>query len=222
MAGRQTTFAHPTADKILGGMKAHLKEMERKHGIDFVTDWREVHAAETRWAMARCRRRDFAVLDTETTDVSARAEMVEVAVIGPHGKDEYNGMLRPRSRIIAPATNVHGITNSDVSKSPQLPEQHDAIQKALVSQRRLIIYNQSFDLRILEQSAYAHNLPAFKVPAKIDDLMIRFSRWAGIWNPKRSGYKWARLDSGHRAAGDCKACIGLIEKMARVPVTVEW
>lgn len=222
MAGAQSTFAHPTADKILGGMRAHLQAMEKKHGLEFVTDWREVHAAETKWAKARCRLCDFTVLDTETTDTSGSADMVEIAVINPFGREEYNGLLRPKPRIVRGATNVHGITNDDVATAPRLPAERDKIQNALMSRKRLIIYNRPFDIRILEQSAYIHGLSPFKVPKRVDDLMIRFARWSGIWNPKRNGYKWAKLDSGHRAAGDCLACIGLIEKMARVPVSVEW
>lgn len=221
--GKQSILAHPTADALLkkGGMRKHLRAMADKFGVEHATDWAEVHRKETAWARARCRRRDFNVLDTETTGVNIIAEMVECAIIGPHGDEVYDGLLRPTHAIIKKASDVHGITNADVEKAPTLADEYDALQEAITSQPTLLIYNRQFDERILQQSTYANKLPPFRLP-RVDDLMLRFARWAGLWNPQRNGYRWAQLDSGHKAAGDCRACVGLIEKMARRAVTVEW
>lgn len=190
-------------------------------GIDYVQDWRDVHARETCWAQERCDKRDFTVLDTETTGINRVAEMVEVAIIGPNGEGIYDGLLRPRSKIAKKATETHGIKDADVAKAPRLADEWDRIQEALMAHPILIIYNQAFDLRILRQSAFVHRLKSFQVP-ETEDLMIRFARWSGIWNPRQHGYKWSKLESGHRAAGDCRSCVGLMEKMARRDVTVEW
>jgi DNA polymerase-3 subunit epsilon len=221
--GKQSITAHPTADRLLksGGMRQHVRDMVKRFDLDHAHDWRGVHARETAWAERRVQLRDFNVLDTETTGVNRIAEMVELAIIGPMGDVVYDGLIRPKHPIIKKASDTHGITNEHVKNAPTLAEEWDAIQAALMSQPWLIIYNKTFDVRILKQSAFVNKLKPFTVP-RIDDLMLRFARWSGAWNPQRNGYRWAMLDSGHKAAGDCRACVGLIEKMARHPVTVKW
>lgn len=221
--GKQSILAHPTADKLLkpGGMKHHVREMVKRFDLDHAHDWREVHAKETAWARERVRLRDFNVLDTETTGVNRIAEMVELAIIGPNGETVYDGLIRPKHSIARKATETHGITNDDVREAPRLRDEHVDIQEALASQPWLLIYNKGFDERILRQSAFVNKLPPFELP-RVDDLMMRFARWSGSWNAQKYGYRWAMLDSGHKAAGDCRSCVALVEKMARAPVTVEW
>jgi DNA polymerase-3 subunit epsilon len=202
-------------------MKRHVQDSVKRFGLEHVQDWREVHKEETDWARKRIERRDFTIIDTETTGVNRVAEMIELAVVGPNGETVYDGLIRPKREIASGATATHGITEEDVADAPLLSDEWEDIQAALMSQPWLIIYNKPFDTRILKQSAYANSLPAFKLP-KVDDLMPRFARWAGSWNAMRNGYRWASLDAGHRAKGDCLACVALMEKMARVPVTVKW
>lgn len=220
---KNTIFAHPTADKLLkpGGMRHHVREMVKRFNLEHAQDWREVHLKETEWAAERVRKRDFTVLDTETTGVNRVAEMVELSIVNARGEEVYDGFIRPKYRIVRSATATHGITNEKVADAPTLADEWDRIQAALMSEPWLLIYNKQFDERILKQSAFVNHLQPFVLP-RVDDLMLRFARWSGGWNPQRNGYRWAMLDSGHRAKGDCISCIALVEKMARAPVSVTW
>lgn len=220
---KNTIFAHPTADKLLapGGLRHHVREMVKRFDVEHAQDWRDVHAKETQWAAERVRKRDFIVLDTETTGVSRVAEMVELSIVHARGHAVYDGFIRPKYKIIRSATATHGITNEKVADAPVLADEWERIQEALLSEPWLIIYNKQFDERILKQSTFVNKLKPFTLP-RVDDLMLRFARWSGGWNTNKHGYRWAMLDSGHRAMGDCLACVALVEKMARAPVTVTW
>jgi DNA polymerase III epsilon subunit-like protein len=209
--------AHEMATRLLArnGMKKHMDALLEKQGEAYVTDWLAVHKRETRWARARLKRGDFTFLDTETTGRDAAAEITEAAIISRDGSPVFDRLIRPcHASISAAASEVTGITDADVADAPTFADVADEIQRALTSQPRLIIYNASFDTRLLQQSAFASGLAPLSLP-KVDDLMLRFARWVGAWEPKRDGYVWWRLEGGHRAAGDCRAAIRLMERMAR-------
>lgn len=202
-------------------MRKHMAAMLDKFGPQYVEDWLRVHKRETRWAKNRLARADFNFLDTETTEANAVAEITECAIIARDGSPVFDKLIKPTRPISQLASEKTGITDKDVAGAPPFGEVFDDIQAALLSQPRLVIYNAEFDVRVLRQSAFAagRGLPDFP---RIDDLMKRYARWVGAWEGKRDGYVWYKLAGGHRAAGDCRAAIALMEKMARVEVTMPY
>lgn len=70
----------------------------------------------------------------------------------------------------------------------------------------VLIYNADFDIRMLKQTAIAHNTPSFWLGAlRYECAMKRYA----------NGGKWAKLTGGdHTALGDCRATLALLKRMA--------
>lgn len=206
--------AHQVAEQVLaGGMKPHAKALAAKYGIDYVTDWMKLHRAETRWAEDILARGDWAGLDTETTTRHADAEVIEVAIVRPDGT-KWSWLIKPIGKITGSAMATHGITEADLASAPMMKAVHAEIQEALNIHKLILGWNWDFDKRLLNQSCFKAKLPLFKFP-ETDDVLLRFSKWAGVWNEKFNDYVWHILEGGHRAAGDVIKMIDIIKIMAR-------
>ena len=57
-------------------------------------------------------------LDTETTGLGQRDEIVEIAILDPPGKMVIDTLVRPSKPIPQDAVAIHGITNAMVSVAP--------------------------------------------------------------------------------------------------------
>lgn len=225
MAGRTSKrTAHQWADILVTqrGMAVHAKKLADKYGQSYLDDWIGVHMAEARWAARLLRDRQFTCLDTETTSTDRVAEMTEIAIIDGLGMPVCDTLVRPQGKLKETARLLTGITGADLSKAPRLKDVRAEIQAALLHRSVLLIYNAEFDLRVLNQSTFHVGLPEFQLPAKVEDLMLHFSRFVGDWNPRQDDYAWHRLEGGHRAVGDCRAMIALLEKMCRMNPTPGW
>jgi DNA polymerase III subunit epsilon len=98
---------------------------------------------------------DFVVLDTETTGLGYRDEVIEIAVVGPDGATRFASLVRPRSGRIPPgATAVHGITMDHLVDAPSFGEAYDAVLE-VARGRRVVAWNAPFDERMVRQSAVA-------------------------------------------------------------------
>jgi DNA polymerase-3 subunit epsilon len=167
------------------------------------------------WARDLLQRTDWVILDTETTGISAYDEIVQVAILSYNGKPLLDTLVHPTQPIPFDATAIHGITSDDVKDAPLFPEVYGKIEE-IIGGRTIVIYNASFDVRLIRQSLAKHNL----VPGElnldyVDCAMRMYSAWVGEPWPY-GGYKWQKLESGdHTALGDCLATLKLIKKMAR-------
>jgi DNA polymerase III subunit epsilon len=98
---------------------------------------------------------DFVVLDTETTGLGYRDEVIEIGLVGPDGASRFASLIRPRAGRIPPgATAVHGITMDDLEGAPTFAEAYDAVLD-VARDRRVIAWNAPFDERMVRQSAVA-------------------------------------------------------------------
>lgn len=96
---------------------------------------------------------DFLVLDTETTGLGYGAEVIEIGVIGPDGRERLSSLVRPRGgRVPAAVTAIHGITMDDLQGAPTFAEVYDALLE-LARGRRVVAWNAPFDERMVRQSA---------------------------------------------------------------------
>lgn len=162
-------------------------------------------------------------LDTETTGLGLSAEIVDLALIDSNGKTLINTLIKPTVPITCEASKVHHIKDSDVLDAPSFPNILKMLTKLCIH-RRVLIYNASFDMRVLLQSAKAHNrgLPLIGPNC----VMKAYAQFYGDWNNSRSSYKWQTQTNAakqlglelptdlHRAAADAMLCRSIVTAMA--------
>lgn len=174
------------------------------------------------WAKAVAADRSCVFLDTETTGIDGPVGIVDLAVIGHDGTVLINTLVNPEMPIPSGASNVHGIFDHHVRTAPTWRQVH-ADLAALLSGRRVVIYNAEYDTQVIQQCARRCGLPM--PPATYECAMKNYAKWRGDWNDRHNDYRWHKLDiaardmgisaGGHRALGDAEACRGVVFALAR-------
>jgi DNA polymerase III epsilon subunit-like protein len=164
-------------------------------------------------------------LDTETTGMDERAEICDLAVIDFDGTVLFESLIRPAEPIPAETTAVHGITNEMVKDAPCIFRVLDRLDQALRG-RTVLIYNEAFDTRMLEQSIGNHPCGIAPVPGEpkpielwwrpkkgesLADFNARPDHWFcamrayaafyGEWDTYRRSYRWQSLAAAARQCG---------------------
>jgi DNA polymerase III subunit epsilon len=166
-----------------------------------------------KWAREQFALDDWVLLDTETTGLYD-AEIVEIAIIGRAGETLLNTLAKPSIPIPPEVTEIHGITDEMVATAPTFPEIHPRIT-SVTHDKRILIYNAEFDIKILNYCCHLHKLPILKLKKRSDCLMEWAAQWGGDWSNYYKDYRYFPLPSGnHRALGDCLAALDLLKNMA--------
>ncbi|CAI1758724.1 3'-5' exonuclease [Serratia marcescens] len=173
----------------------------------------------------QCLNRNCLVLDTETTGLDDKAEIIEIAVIDATGKVLLNTLVKPSKPIPAEATAIHGITDEMVKDAPTWPEVNPQLS-CLISGKTIAIYNAEYDLRLLEQTDRIWKVtPKISVMPQIVCAMHEYAEFYGQ-KSDRGSYKWQKLTAAaeqqgviiegtpHRALSDCMTTLGVIKAMA--------
>lgn len=159
------------------------------------------------------------ILDTETTGLGDKDQIVEIAIINITGETVFNSLIRPTIPIPLAASRIHGITDEDVAGADTWAEIDEQVRDLLANAPAVIIYNAAYDTRMIYQTRLAHELTpdpnCLIIPgAKFQCAMMIYARWYGDWSDYHKSYKWQRLDGGHRALGDCLATLEKLKEMA--------
>jgi len=162
--------------------------------------------------------RDYVVLDTETTGLDS-PEVVSVAVVDSHGKTLLNELVRPAKQIEPGASRITGITNDVVKDRPEFPAIYERLKEA-ISDRLVVIYNASYDLKVLTNTCNRYNLemPQFEHWCSME----WFAKVYGRWDSYRGNYTWQKLSTAasyfaveqhdaHDALGDCITTLRIVE-----------
>lgn len=151
------------------------------------------------------------LLDTETTDL--RGYVCEIAILdSASGELLVDTIVNPLAPMNEGARRIHRITDAEMAAAPNWGTVWPRIEAALAG-RVVLIYNAEFDMgvmqreldRILEAGAYPIE-GEFSDLWEVQCLMERRLQWTG----DRYGLK---LNGGHRAAGDCRKALALLQKM---------
>ncbi len=171
-------------------------------------------------------------LDTETTGLHSRDEVIELSVIDLDGNPLLNTLVCPTVPIHPDAQAVHHITAAEVQDAPSFADVWPALQ-TLLDHRHVVIYNARFDLDMLMHSRM--HLP--------DDgkglmdmtaccAMTLFSEYYGEWNSYYHSYRWQSLEKAarhfgvpigktHRALDDAQLARLVLLEMAFQPTSEE-
>jgi DNA polymerase-3 subunit epsilon len=170
------------------------------------------------WAKKLLNEANFVILDSETTGLHGDSEIVQIAVIDPTGAALLNTLVKPTRPIPRDASAIHGITDAMVASSPTFADIAPEL-RSILSGETVVIYNSTFDTRMMEQSALACGL-TIEIPAfagEYQDAMEWYAQWVGDWSEWHESYRWQKLPGGdHSALGDARACLAIIKRMAGV------
>ena len=180
-------------------------------------------------------RPDVLVLDTETTGVSSRSEVIDIALIDTSGQIIYQGLVLPQGRIPRVVSTLHGLTRERLKSlgAKPWPQHHTAVAEVLSRASVILAYNLRFDARLLSQTAERWAMP----PDLISDLgnsrlagrclMREYAAWRKVAHKWRSGeWKWHTLETAyarevgrhprqeHRALADCRMALALMQAVA--------
>jgi DNA polymerase III epsilon subunit-like protein len=180
-------------------------------------------AAVSAWARAALTDPQVCVLDTETTGVGQDARIVEISVLGVDGQVLLDTLVNPGVPIPAEASAVHGITDAMVADAPPFSEVLVPLTTALFD-RRVLVYNDRFDVGRLRLELELHYRRTHEDAAACadswiaamtwDDVMGPYATWCGVWSPERGRYSHQPLGGAHRALGDCRAVLSLLERLS--------
>ena len=170
-------------------------------------------------------RRDVLVLDTETTGLTQRSEVIDLAVIDTTGKQRLDTFVMPVDPIPREASEVHGLTRAVLreANAPAWPDVHDRFVNLLASAQVVVIYNSIFDERLLRQTADRHRLTIPSYRSKLRCAMLEYAAHRRVPGPY-GDWRWHKLTAAaqhegvpirnaHRALGDAKLTLALMRSL---------
>lgn len=103
-------------------------------------------------------RADVLILDTETTGLGNRSEVVEVALVDTRGKVRLARPIMPIGRISRQASEIHGLTRTrlkelDAKPWPAVVPDYEAL---LRTAHTVLVWNAEFDARLISQTVHRH------------------------------------------------------------------
>ena len=186
---------------------ARLKNQKRQPTIKSSTDVRDL-----------LDRDDVLLVDTETTGLGDKAEVIEIAAIDSVGNLRLSVLSMPEGRISSGASRVNGLTRKKLKAegARPWPELHEQVKSVLESVSIVVAWNAPFDVRMLNQTTDRHGLSNIRV--EIADLLRAYRRFRPdgrhrlVDAVKREGAKWS--GESHRAEADCRAMLAVLRKIA--------
>ncbi|TKH25438.1 3'-5' exonuclease [Bacillus cereus] len=151
----------------------------------------------------------FVILDTETTGLTLRDQIIEISVIDLAGKILLNSLVKPTIIIPAEATSIHGITNEMIHGAQSWTTIYKELLEVTVG-KTILIYNAEFDLGMIENTCIANNVE-FK-DFKSTCVMKMYADYV-------DSKKWISLSDAtkltikHRAAADCFTVLELLQQL---------
>lgn len=195
--------------------------------------------------MEKLNTQNAVIIDTETTGLDDKSEIVEITAISAASGDVlFHSLVRPTSYIPSEATAIHGITNSKVSNAPRFVQIIEPLFNA-IQDSEIIIYNSDFDSRLFIQSYelsdhvttcemrqcyFALKYAMLKATCAMD----WYAEFFGEWNDFHDDYKWQSLSNAcaqqgvntsdlipHSSADDCEMTRRLIHVVNSQLYTIE-
>ena len=165
------------------------------------------------WAQSLLDSNNWVILDTETTGLSSSDEIVQIGVINHQGNILLDFFVKPTIIISDEAIAIHKITNEMVLDAPTFPDIYPKFIEVLQN-KKIIIYNANFDIKIIEHCCNLHNLPSPNLKRRSECAMEMYAQFCNEWSNYHDDYRYQPLNGEHTVISDCLAVLALINKMA--------
>lgn len=165
------------------------------------------------------------ILDTETTGLGEDARIVEISgICAVSGEVLFDHWVNPLCKIPSEAYAIHGIGDSDVAHMPTFDEVWNHIKEYLFD-KQVLIYNFSYDYRLIAQSLSDFGYPVENLKHMISGhcVMEWYAEFYGAINPLYGSFAWQKLVNAcaqqgidisdlraHQALSDCEMTRRLI------------
>lgn len=175
------------------------------------------------WARELAQKGNWVTFDTETTGLEDKDEIIQWAVCAPDGTVLGQSYIKPIVPISKEAREIHGIGDELLANAPTFDQVWPTIWR-LIEGKLVVIYNESFDRRLLYQSAHPYRLELPDFPSTC--TMSQFAAFYGAVHPYYGTYTWQRLETAcscleisleaaHTAAADACATALIVQALAR-------
>ncbi|HVO43115.1 MAG TPA: 3'-5' exonuclease [Aggregatilineales bacterium] len=171
-------------------------------------------------------RNRFLILDTETTGIDRRAQIVQIAMVDAAGRVLINSLVKPSCPIPPRVTAIHGISDADVVGAPTWNDLWMLV-KAISAYRDIVAYNADFDIRLIrqtfEQTGAGMSWPIFS--RGMGEVVCAMRAYAEHYGQRGyNGYRWQKLgnacmqqnihiENAHSALGDCLMTLALVKRI---------
>lgn len=211
-------------------IKQYIRDIRQEHkDFDKFSKSLDIKAKKDRKIKEKLNASEFKkslFLDTETTGLGDDDEIVQIGIIDHNGKVLLNELIKPLKPIYQSASEIHGITNETVKNAHSYTEIHDKIVE-IVKDKNLLIYNKSFDLDMLQQTAFKHGWSGYEFEyKKAFCVMNWYAKIYGEYNDYFGSYTWQKLNNAayqqdidisdlteHEAVSDCEITRRLVTKL---------
>ena len=221
-----TTFFLIVLLIVLGGVAIGVSRVvaEKKEGQQFIARV-EGSYEQRRQILRRWKefldRSDVLIVDTETTGISERSEIVEIAIIDTTGATRFEALAMPQGRIPKEASDVHGLTRKVIREegAKPWPELHNQVMEIIRTADVVLAYNAEFDFRLLMQTADRYELRIPRDPAWYDVLedyrMLRPKGSHKLFSAARRE-EVKVVGKAHRALYDCQCVLGVMRAFSDI------
>jgi DNA polymerase-3 subunit epsilon len=159
----------------------------------------------------------FVIIDLETTGLGRdpKVGIVEVGVIDHQGEVLFESLVKPKYPIPRQASAIHGITDKDVAAARTFPQIYPELT-AILNEKTVVAFNVDFEQEILEKVCRRFKLAPI-APQKWHCAMRAYSDYCGQRKFIKLGIacktEGVVIENAHRALGDCRMTLGLLQKM---------
>ncbi|HHG3274306.1 TPA: exonuclease domain-containing protein [Vibrio parahaemolyticus] len=148
------------------------------------------------------------IIDTETTGFGNEAEVIQIGVMDLEGNVLLDTLVQCLGEIPQEAIEVHGITKDMLADAPVWAEVHEQLAVLLFNAEYVIIYNNTFDTRLIKQTAQRHGLTMPKYFSRCAMREYANMYFDGEWVSLGEAAHYEHVDTtnikAHSAVGDCE------------------
>ncbi len=156
-------------------------------------------------------------IDYETTGLTKRDKVVEIAVVDMEGRVVFSTLVNPLRPIPAETSKKHGVYDADVADAPTWDDIAPRLE-ALIGGRVVVAHNAAFEAKYTPKKWDVRWVCSKKLT---DEVLGKVDFWAIKENKMLGGSLEARLyqcglEAGpeHTAAGDCISALRLVMYLA--------
>jgi DNA polymerase-3 subunit epsilon len=143
---------------------------------------------------------DPVFLDTETTGISPKDEIVEICVLDAGGEVLVDTLVKPLGKVHPGAVRHHGITETMLAGAPSWKAVWPQVETS-IGEARVAIYNAEFDVRMMRQSHQKHGMTWTLDDDRFDCIMHLYAEFYGEWDRRRETFRWQKLEAAARQSG---------------------